>query len=238
MGALDEERSGGLPITPVMLDVTVPGQTGRVVGEVLEKSGRIDALVNNAGISMFAAMEEVSDDDVKAMFEANVFGPVRLMRAVLPAMRSQKSGRILNVTSLAGYAPRPYQSVYSASKHALDAFSFCLGAEVREFGIRVVIIAPGRFKSESVRNMLPPSIDAGEPRYRTISSRKIDAFVHGSAGSDPVAVAEAIAACIESDDPPARLFVGADSQQLADQRRAATDDEYAALIAEGLTEFL
>ena len=234
---LKREAGDGSSITPVRIDVRDPSRVDHAVSEVLAAAGRIDVLVNNAGISMFAATEEISDEDALAMFDTNVLGPLRLMRAVLPAMRAQRSGTIFNVSSLAGFAPRPYQSLYSASKHALDAMSFSLGAEVRDFGIRVVVLSPGRFKSESVRNMLAPGRETDEPEYRAIGERKIQDFITGSAGSDPAEVGRIIEEWMDSDRPPARIFVGDDSRRLADERRTVSDDEYAAIIARGLAPY-
>jgi len=218
-----------LSLSVLVFDVTSPNQVITAVEKVISSAGRIDALVNNAGMSLgWTALEETSDEDAKSIFELNFFSPLRLIRAVLPTMRAQRSGTIVNVSAMASVAPRPYLSIYSASKGALDAVSFSLAAEVREFGIRVVVIAPGSFRTESHRKWTPPSIDTGVERYRAVTTQKREetAAKKSVRGGDPKDVAKVIGECLHADNPPIRLFVGDDSQRLASQRRAQTDEEY------------
>jgi NAD(P)-dependent dehydrogenase (short-subunit alcohol dehydrogenase family) len=218
-------------LTYVPLDVTDPAQAQRAVTDVLAEFGRIDALVNNAGSSMFAALEETSDDDLRAIFETNTVGSLRLARLVLPAMRAQGTGTIINISSLAGFAPRPYLGAYAASKSALEALSFCLAAEVREFGVRVVVVSPGSFKTGSHHKRRPPGVDCGVERYRAVLAAKKRESVEFKVGRDPIEVANVIADCIASAAPPARVFVGADAERLAAERRSLADDEYVDRLA-------
>lgn len=131
----------------VAMDVRDTASVKRAIGTILGKAGRIDVLVNNAGGSMLGAVEETSVAEAQALFETNVFGVLRTIQAVLPHMRQQRSGRILNVSSVLGFLPAPYMGLYAASKHAIEGLSESLDHEVRNFGIRVVLIEPSYTKT-------------------------------------------------------------------------------------------
>lgn len=135
--------AGGYTILP--LDVTQDESVASCVAEVLRGAGRIDAVVNNAGMGIAGAIEDTTVDEAKAQFETNFFGMHRVCRAVLPRMRAQRSGLIINMSSLAGHVPLPFQGFYSASKFAIEAYSEALRMELRPFGIRVAMIEPGDF---------------------------------------------------------------------------------------------
>jgi NAD(P)-dependent dehydrogenase (short-subunit alcohol dehydrogenase family) len=130
-------------VEAVQLDVTDDTSVQAAVSSILERTGRIDGLVNNAGSSILGAIEETSVPQAQALFDLNVLGAFRMARAVLPTMRSQASGRIVNVSSVVGFLPAPYMGVYAATKHALEGLSESLDHEVRSFGIRVVLVQPG-----------------------------------------------------------------------------------------------
>src|SRR5690606_5555469 len=117
----------------------------KAVRQILEKENRIDVLINNAGAGITGALEEIPTSEIKRNFETNLFGPIEVIKAVLPQMRNQKSGLIINITSIAGYMGLPFRSVYSASKGALELITESLRMEVREFGIELTNIAPGDF---------------------------------------------------------------------------------------------
>src|SRR4051794_2941819 len=139
-----EQREG---VTFLPLDVTDDASVAIAVGDVLARSGRIDVLVNNAGFGVAGAAEESSVDQARALFETNVFGLMRVTRAVLPVMRAQGSGRIINVSSIVGLIPVPFMALYASSKHALEGYSESLDHEVREHGVRVLLIEPGFTKT-------------------------------------------------------------------------------------------
>lgn len=125
------------------LDVTNPASVEKAVAHVIQQLGRIDVLVNNAGYGVRGALEEVPVEQTQQMFDVNVFGVLRMIQAVVPHMRQQKSGRIINISSIAGKLPTPVNGTYSASKFALEALSDALGFELAAFGIRVVVVEPG-----------------------------------------------------------------------------------------------
>jgi NAD(P)-dependent dehydrogenase (short-subunit alcohol dehydrogenase family) len=123
-------------------DVTSDESVKTAVGEVLSKSGRIDLLVNNAGVGLIAGAEESSLEQAKSLFEVNLFGLIRMTKAVLPIMRRQRGGRIVNISSVMGLIPAPFMALYSASKHAVEGYSESLDHEIRESGVRVVLVEP------------------------------------------------------------------------------------------------
>jgi NAD(P)-dependent dehydrogenase (short-subunit alcohol dehydrogenase family) len=139
-------------VTLVEMDVRDTDSVQRAVNEVRSRAGRIDVLVNNAGVNMTGAVEETSIAEAQLLFDTNVFGVMRAMQAVLPQMREQRSGRIVNVSSVLGFLPAPYMSLYSASKHAIEGLSESLDHEVRQFGIHVTLVAPAYAKTSLEAN--------------------------------------------------------------------------------------
>src|SRR4051794_22017539 len=139
-----EQREG---VTFLPLDVTDDSWVAAAAGDGLPPAGHIDVLVNNAGFGIAGAAEESSVEQARALFETNVFGSMRVTRAVLPVMRTQGSGRIINVSSIVGLIPVPFMALYASSKHALEGYSESLDHEVREHGVRVLLIEPGFTKT-------------------------------------------------------------------------------------------
>ena len=127
------------------LDVRNSKSIQSAIANVIASSGRLDILINNAGVGITGPLEEIPTDEIKNNFETNFFGPIEVMKSVLPQMRSQNSGLIINITSIAGYMGLPYRSVYSASKGALELITEALRMEVKSFGIQITNVAPGDF---------------------------------------------------------------------------------------------
>jgi len=200
----------GLRLELRALDVTDASSVAQAVGGVLEADGRIDVLVNNAGIARMGAVEALGIDEARSVFETNLFGPLRLIQAVLPAMRGQGEGVVVNVSSMAGRLPgSPANWAYSASKHALESLSDSLAEEVRPFGIRVVCVEPGFFRTDVVRKggRLPKASP-----YRDLEKQAAAWYASGVAtGGDPAVVAAAIVAAVEDPASPLHLPVGADA---------------------------
>ncbi|MEB0039924.1 MULTISPECIES: oxidoreductase [unclassified Pseudomonas] len=198
------------------LDVTNPQQIHDAVSQANARFGRIDALVNNAGYGYLAAIEEGEDDAVRAMFEANVFGLVDMTKAVLPTLRKQRSGIIINVSSIGGLASFGATGYYHGTKYAVEGISESLAIEVKPLGIDVLIVEPGPFRT----NWAGPSIKAsatviddydataGERRRQT-SQRS------GNQAGDPVRAAQAIIDAASSKNPPLRLLLGKAALELA-----------------------
>ncbi|MBV7534140.1 oxidoreductase [Duganella sp. sic0402] len=139
-------------VTLIEMDVRDSDSVQRAVAEVHRRAGRIDVLVNNAGVNLTGAVEETSIAEAQLLFETNVFGVMRTIQAVLPHMREQRSGRIVNVSSVLGFLPAPYMGLYSASKHAIEGLSESLDHELRQFGVHVTLVAPAYAKTSLEAN--------------------------------------------------------------------------------------
>jgi NAD(P)-dependent dehydrogenase (short-subunit alcohol dehydrogenase family) len=213
----------------VQLDVTNAGDRQAVVDATLAKFGRIDVLVNNAGRGSLGAAEEFTLEQLRDQMEVNFFGAVEMTRATLPAMRQQKSGRILNLTSIGGRIGYQAFAVYCASKFALEGYSECLREEVKPLGIHVTIVEPGAFRTDFAgdSNMRPNTeIEDYKPIIEPMRQ-----YLYGNAGQqpgDPRKAALAMIQAVESDNPPLRLVLGADAYGLLEQKRAAEQKELAA----------
>lgn len=138
----------------LICDVTRGESVEAAVGEVLARAGRIDVLVNNAGVGLFAGAEESSLDQAKSLFDVNLFGVIRMTNAVLPTMRRQRQGRIVNISSIMGLIPAPYSALYASSKHAVEGYSESLDHEVRDSGVRVVLVEPAYTRTSFESNLI------------------------------------------------------------------------------------
>jgi NAD(P)-dependent dehydrogenase (short-subunit alcohol dehydrogenase family) len=215
----------GLAIEIVQIDVNDAASVERGVAAVLRRAGHLDVLVNNAGVAGGGPIEETPDAEVKAIFETNFFGVLRMLRAVLPTMRAQRGGVIVNVSSVAGRVVASPLGVYAASKFALEAASEALAQEVRCFGIRVAIIEPGVVLTPLLRRqVLRPNPES--PYADPV--RRIGYFFAKLLANrtPPEAVAEAIAAAIESDDPKLRYLVGPEAAQIVEGRARFGDEAW------------
>ena len=223
------KQAEGLPIEIVQLDVTDDASVEGAVRQVIDASGGIDVLVNNAGLGHHGPVEETDDDEVKEIFETNFFGALRVTRAVTPKMREQKSGTIVNVSSLAGRVVAPYGGIYSASKYALEAASEALHYELHPFGIRVLLIEPGGFETEFDGNRrLARRFTEGSP-YLELEQRfeqSLTRLPGGNERGDAQDVAEAIYNAVNTDQPKFRYLVGQDAELIGGLRRQMDDEQF------------
>ena len=229
-GPLEQARDGDkLSIHVVQLDVTDGDSVSSAVRQVIEAEGRIDVLVNNAGIGANGPIEETDVDEAKEIFETNFFGVLRVTQTVLPQMREQKSGTIVNVTSLAGRVAPPFDGIYAASKYALEAASEALYYEVHPFGIRVLVIEPGGFETSIGDNRrIPRRFTEGSP-YVELQQRFEQAMTRlptGGERADPQVVAEAIYQAVHDDEPKLRYLVGKDAEMIGGLRRQMDDQQF------------
>ncbi len=198
----------------VTMDVRDESSIARAVEEVLSRAGRIDALVNNAGISIVGAVEETDTGQAQALFDVNFFGAVRVTRAVLPTMRAQRRGRVVFVSSVAGFLPTPFMGFYGASKHALGGYSETLDHEVRTLGIRSLLIEPGFMKTRIGDNSTRAASHIVD--YATARARaEANLATAVNAGEDPSLVAKVIHEALTSPRPRLRYQVGKGSRTLA-----------------------
>ena len=195
------------------LDVSSDDSVQIAVAEVLRRTGRIDAIVNNAGVDLIGAVEETTVQEASKIFETNFFGVHRLIRAVLPSMRARRSGRIVTIGSIAGFLPTPFNAFYSASKHALEGYCESLDYEVRPFGVRTTLIEPGFIRTD-LRTKKGATAEALNA-YGAVRARVGDGFDRGvSEGIDPARVATLVRKVVLSDDPKFRYLVGGDAHLL------------------------
>ena len=209
-----EGHAGQALVLP--LDVTDRGQIDAAVAATKERFGRIDVLVNNAGYGYLAAIEEGEDAAVREMFEANVFGLVDMTKAVLPVMRKQRSGLIVNVSSIGGLTSFAATGYYHGTKYAVEGISESLATEVKPLGIDVLIVEPGPFRT----NWAGPSIKQSATQIDDYAAtagerRKQTAARSGNQAGDPVRAAQAIIDAALSDTPPLRLLLGKTALELA-----------------------
>jgi short-subunit dehydrogenase len=200
------------------LDVTSDESVALLVKRVVGQFGRIDVLVNNAGMGLSGAAEENSIVQAQRLFDINVFGVARMTNAVLPHMRAQGSGRIVNISSVFGFMPAPYMAMYGATKHALEGYSESVDHEVREHGIRVTLVEPAGTRTGFDDNSPPPQnpLDAYALQGKTVAQVLAEAV---NDGDDPAAVAKVIVAAASDRKPKLRYTVPGRSRQLSTMRR-------------------
>jgi NAD(P)-dependent dehydrogenase (short-subunit alcohol dehydrogenase family) len=224
-----EEAFGGMPehVLAVALDVTDEAQVAEAVARATERFARIDVLVNNAGRGLIAAVEEASDEEIRSVFDINVFGLLSVTRAVLPIMRAQGSGRILNISSVGGFTARAGGGIYAGTKFAVEGLSEALRAELDPLGIQVTIVEPGSFRTD----FLDPSsmvLSAGAIEdYASTAGEfrsRADLVNHKQPG-DPRRAAAAIVVVATADEPPLRLVLGPDAVARIEEKleRVASD---------------
>ena len=191
------------------LDVTDPKQIKAAVQETMKAFGKIDVLVNNAGIGYFGAVEESEDEAVRKMFEINFFGLTKMIQETLPIMRAQKSGHIINIASIGGLVGFPAVGFYNATKFAVDGLSESLAKETAPLGIKVTIVAPSGFRTDWAGRSAANSSIVIDDYATTAGKNKSD--IRGYSGNqpgDPIKAAHAIVKVVESEDPPLRLLLG------------------------------
>jgi NAD(P)-dependent dehydrogenase (short-subunit alcohol dehydrogenase family) len=210
--------AGGLDL--VQLDVRNEESVRSCLRTVLERTGRIDALVNNAGYTLIGALEETSIEEARGLFDTNFFGILRITQAVLPIMREQGCGRIANIGSVVGFLPAPYQGIYAASKHALEGYSESLDHEVRQFGIRVSVIEPGFTRTNIAQNGQLAGQLLGA--YTNDRNRVIAALQARIAkGEDAVRVASVVLEALTSASPRLRYPAGPEARFISRLRKFA-----------------
>jgi NAD(P)-dependent dehydrogenase (short-subunit alcohol dehydrogenase family) len=191
------------------LDVTKQADIDAAVKATIDKFGRIDVLVNNAGIGYFGAVEESEDEQVRRMFDINVFGLGNMIKAVLPTMRAQKSGHVVNISSIGGLRSFPAVGYYNATKYAVDGLSEALAKEVAPLGIKVTIICPSGFRTDWAGRSADNSSIVIDDYATTAEANKNNIRgISGNQPGDPVKAALAIIKAVETENPPLRLLLG------------------------------
>lgn len=205
-------------VTMLVCDVTDDGSVQNLVDDVVSRAGRIDLLVNNAGIGLLGGAEESSAVQAKALFDVNVFGVLRLTNAILPVMRRQRKGRIINLSSILGLIPAPYNALYASTKHAIEGYSESLDHEVRTQGIRVILVEPGVTRTAFEENITRP--DHPLSVYDTVRA-DAEKFMREivEKGDAPEVVAQAVVRAANTATPRRRYTAGKAAGQVRFIRR-------------------
>jgi NAD(P)-dependent dehydrogenase (short-subunit alcohol dehydrogenase family) len=205
---LEQKYSGhALALT---LDVTKQDDVEKALAKTLDRFGRVDVLVNNAGYGVAGAIEEVSEAELMPMYETNVFGLLRVTRAFLPQFRRQRSGHILNLSSIGGLTAGPGWGLYQGTKFAVEGLSEALAQEVAPLGIRLTIIEPGPFRTDFLgRSGIEAAKKLDDYDKTAASARRYMAEQHGKQPGDPLKAAQAMMQVVDSPNPPLRLLLGA-----------------------------
>ncbi|SCY61024.1 Short-chain dehydrogenase [Flavobacterium anhuiense] len=209
----------------VALDVRNSDSIKNAVNRIIETSGRLDIVINNAGVGITGPLEEIPTEEIRNNFETNFFGPIEVMKAALPQMRKQNSGLIINITSIAGYMGLPYRSIYSASKGALELITEALRMEVKSFGIEITNVAPGDFATNIAAGRYHAPVikdSAYEKVYGEVLATMND---HVDAGSNPNEMAEAVYKIIQTKKPNVHYKVGAFMQKFSIVLKRALPDK-------------
>ncbi|WP_348822231.1 SDR family oxidoreductase [Flavobacterium aestuarii] len=199
----------------IALDVRNTDSIQSAVSRVIGISGRLDVVINNAGVGITGPLEEIPMEEIKNNFETNFFGPIEVIKVVLPQMRLQQSGLIINITSIAGYMGLPYRSVYSASKGALELITEALRMEVKPFGIQITNIAPGDFATNIAAGRFHAPVIEGSAYETSYGNNLKTMNEHVDGGSNPNVMAEAVYAVIQNPNPKIHYKVGAFMQKFS-----------------------
>lgn len=197
----------------LQLDVTNEAQIKAGVAQIIREQGRLEVLINNAGYALYGAVEDVTLDDARQQFEVNLFGVARLTQEVLPHMRAQHVGKIINISSMGGKIYTPLGAWYHATKHALEGWSDCLRLELRQFNIDVVVVEPGLIATELGAVLYEPLLkNSGSGPYRklaqAVAQSTQDAYEKAGAASPASVVAQVVAKAVRAPNPATRYVVG------------------------------
>ncbi len=227
-----------LPLTVIPLDVNDNASIRTAIQNILAEARRIDVVINNAGYGLFGAVEDLSMDKIIDQFETNFFGAVRVIKSVLPIMRNQRSGTILNISSMVGRVAMPLNSVYVASKFALEGFSESIRHELSKFGINVILIEPGIVRTGFFDNLQKSKNEAAKSPYSALLKRRLSRFksVSESNSSSPSQVAMTILKALQSKSPNFRYIVGEDAITVLEKRRVLSDIKFERWIWDSIME--
>jgi NAD(P)-dependent dehydrogenase (short-subunit alcohol dehydrogenase family) len=229
---IDIAKKEKLPLEIVQLDVNSDESVTDTINSIVKKHNRIDVIVNNAGYALGGALEETSMDEIRKQFETNFFGAVRVMRAAIPFMRSQRSGKIVNITSMGGRISIPLSTFYHGSKFALEGVSESLQYELEPFGIKMILIEPGAVGSNFWKSIkIANGATSPNSPYTQLADNMSKTFKKMEENAmHPSEVAKTILDVVTSDDPQLRYVVGNDATKIIEARKNMSDKEFGNLI--------
>jgi NAD(P)-dependent dehydrogenase (short-subunit alcohol dehydrogenase family) len=218
----------GLPIRVAQLDVTEDRSINNAVHSIISDVGKIDVLVNNAGYGLNGAFEDLAMEEIKAQFETNLFGVIRVSQAVLPIMRKQKSGIIINISSAAGRFGYPGESAYVSTKFAIEGLSESMVYEMEPFGIRVVLVEPGPIRTNFADGMVAAKKSQGPTSPYAEFMKKLNAVLASirENASFPDLVAKVVLKAVTSENPSLRYLAGRDMETWMEAKRSMSDEDF------------
>jgi len=219
------QRSESVSFEFLQLDVTKEDTITKAVEKIITKEGRLDILINNAGVGITGPLEETPEAEIKKAFETNYYGPLRMIKCVLPYMREQRTGLIVNVTSIAGYMGLPYRGIYSATKGALALTAEAYRMEIAQFGIRMTNVAPGDFATNIASGRYHAPVLPGSPYEKKYGDTLEIMNEHVDAGQDPNVIAKAILEIIKDPEPKVHYRVGEILQKVSIKLKALLPDK-------------
>ena len=224
-----------LSLKILRLDVNDNQSIKLAIKKILNDTGRIDVLINNAGYGMFGPIEEITTQEIKKQFETNFFGAIRLIKAIVPIMRKQGNGTIVNISSMVGRFGVPLNSAYVSSKFAVEGLSESISFELEEFGIRVIVIEPGVVKSDFFHNVKVKGMNLESPYHKLMERRVnfLDKAIKNSLTSS-YDVADTILEALKSKDPKFRYVIGNDATNSLRMRKSLSDREFMEWIRAGI----
>ena len=229
-----------LSIRTVQLDVTDENSVKNAIQSILSESGRIDLLVNNAGYGLTGALEDIRIDEIRALYETNLFGVIRVTQAVLPTMRKQGSGRIINISSGAGRIGYPGGSAYVSSKFALEGLSESMAYEIEQFGIRTVLVEPGFVRTNFGENIVitKKAQDPNSPYSQMMMQMKSSSYRRRMIenASDADLVASVVVEAATAKEPNLRYLAGKDVQQMVAAKKNMSDEEFQKMIRQSVRD--
>src|SRR6476659_970303 len=227
-------KKDNLPVEVLQLDVADDKSVTDAISEISNKQGRIDVLVNNAGYDVTGAVEDSTLDEIKAQFETNFFGAIRVMQKVIPIMRKKKTGTIVNVSSIAERIGFPMGSAYVSSKFALEGLSESISYELKQFGIKIILIEPGVIKTNFALVTPKKAVNTNSSYSQLMNKLEENLFSTIANGTSPKEVASVILRSITEASPEHRYLVGNDAVELINARKNNTDDEFEKIIVGNL----
>ena len=223
-----------LPLRVMQLDVNDDRSVADAIKNILNEKKSIEVVVNNAGYGLMGSVEDSSLDEIKAQFETNFFGAIRVIKEVIPIMRKQRSGTIVNVSSVAGRIGFPMGSAYVSSKFALEGLSESMSYELKQFGIKIVLIEPGVINTNFALVTPKKALEANSSYSQLMNKLEENLFSTIANGTPPKDVANVILHSITKESPEHRYLVGNDAVELINARKNSTDEEFEKMIVANL----
>jgi short-subunit dehydrogenase len=234
---IDITKNENLPLQVIQLDVDSDKSILDAINRIVTENDRIDVVVNNAGYALIGAFEENSMEEIKAQFETNFFGAIRVMQAVIPIMRKQRRGKIVNITSMGGRIAVPLDSIYHGTKFALEGLSESIQYELEPFGIKIILIEPGAIGSNFWKNLKVAAKASGldnknnNSPYRQLANNVLETFKQIEQNTiHPSEVAKVILQAVMADNPDFRYVVGKDAAMMLEAKRNMSDREFQDLL--------